>query len=148
MNRDDQINVIEKLIETCRDGEQGYKDAAEHVADPQLKSQFLEHSSERRHFLTELQGELSRLGEVPKKEPGSVAGRVHRAWMDFKANVAGGDKTILSSVEQGEDSAKKAYQGALQKPLPAHLETMIRHQAQSVMMAHDQVKRLRDTQAA
>ena len=33
MKEGDQTNVIEKLIETCKDGEQGYKDAAQHVQD-------------------------------------------------------------------------------------------------------------------
>ncbi len=148
MKQDDLTTLIEKLIETCKDGEQGYKDAAQHVQDQQLKTQFLEYSTERRGFLNELETELSRLGSPAKKEPGSVGAAVHRAWMDLKANVGGGDKTILSSVEQGEDNAKEAYQQALTSPLPAQLESIVRRQAQAVLNAHNHIKSLRDSRAA
>src|SRR5713101_526113 len=46
MNQDDPISVIEKLIETNRDGEKGYKDAAEHIKRPDLKGLF--YGTERR----------------------------------------------------------------------------------------------------
>jgi len=148
MKQNDLISVVEKLTETCRDGEKGYKDAAQNVKDPQLKAQFLRYSAERSTFVSELERELSRLGEPPKKEPSSVGATAHRAWMDLKAMVGGGDKTILASVEQGEDSAKEAYQKALQSPLPSELETTVRRQAQSVISAHDRIKSLRESQAA
>ena len=50
MNQDDPISVLETLIETCRDGEKGYKDAAEHVKRPDLKAFFAEQSVERGRF--------------------------------------------------------------------------------------------------
>ena len=31
MTHNDTVSEIEKLIETCRDGEKGYRDAAEHI---------------------------------------------------------------------------------------------------------------------
>jgi len=119
MNQDDPISVLETLIETCRDGEKGYKDAAEHVKRPDLKAFFAEQSVERGRFARELETELARLGKTGKKESGSVAGAMHRAWIDTKANLGGGDHTILESVEQGEDSAKEAYEKALNASLPS-----------------------------
>src|SRR2546428_132175 len=62
MNQDDPISVLETLIETCRDGEKGYKDAAEHVKRPDLKAFFAEQSVERGRFPRELEAELARLG--------------------------------------------------------------------------------------
>ena len=38
---------------------------------------------------------------------------MHRAWIDTKVALGGGDKTILESVEAGEDRAKEAYQKAI-----------------------------------
>ncbi|PYX37244.1 MAG: hypothetical protein DMG75_07685, partial [Acidobacteria bacterium] len=89
MNQDDPISVLETLIETCRDGEKGYKDAAEHVKRPDLKAFFAEQSVERGRFARELEAELARLGKPGKKESGSVAGAMHRAWIDTKANLGG-----------------------------------------------------------
>ena len=65
-----------------------------------------------------------------------------------KANFGGGDKTILESVEQGEDSAKEAYEEALRSQLPSNLLTIIQRQAESVTSAHDKVRSMRDSLAA
>jgi len=148
MNQDDPISVLETLIETCRDGEKGYKDAAEHVKRPDLKAFFAEQSVERGRFARELEAELARLGKPGKKESGSVAGAMHRAWIDTKANLGGGDHTILESVEQGEDSAKEAYEKALNASLPSEVQMIVRRQAESIRRTHDKVKSMRDTLAA
>jgi len=148
MNQDDPISVLETLIETCRDGEKGYKDAAEHVKRPDLKAFFAEQSVERGRFARELEAELARLGKPGKKESGSVAGAMHRAWIDTKANLGGGDHTILESVERGEDSAKEAYEKALNASLPSEVQMIVRRQAEGIRRAHDKVKSMRDTLAA
>jgi len=140
--------VLETLIETCRDGEKGYKDAAEHVKRPDLKAFFAEQSVERGRFARELEAELARLGKPGKKESGSVAGAMHRAWIDTKANLGGGDHTILESVERGEDSAKEAYEKALNASLPSEVQMIVRRQAEGIRRAHDKVKSMRDTLAA
>jgi uncharacterized protein (TIGR02284 family) len=147
MNQGNTVDVVEKLIEACKDGEKGYRDAAEHVKRPDLKTFFLEQSLERSKFAGELQAELPRLGEHDKKDSGSVSGAMHRAWLDTKASLGGGDHTILESVESGEDSAKESYQKALSESLPANLTEIIRRQAASVQSAHDKVRSLRDAAA-
>lgn len=144
MDENDAISVVENLIETCRDGQRGYQDAAQHVKRTDLKTYFNEQSAERGRFATELQGELSRLGKPDKKVSGSVAGSLHRAWIDTKANLGGGDKTILESVESGEDNAKETYQKALSGSLPPAIAEMVRRQAESVQRAHDKARMLRD----
>lgn len=148
MDRNDAVSVIEKLIETCRDGQKGYADAAEHVKRPDLKGYFQQQSAERGRFAQELERELSSLGKQDKRPSGSVAGALHRTWIDAKANLGGGDKTILESVEQGEDSAKKAYEEAISAQLPSNLQSIVQRQAESVKSAHDKVKSMRDSLAA
>ncbi len=148
MDNKNPIDVIEKLIEVCKDGENGYKDAASHAKRSDLKSYFQEQSAERAGFAKELQSKLGELGEPKTKDSGSVAGALHRAWLDTKATVGGGDKTILESVEQGEDQAKETYQEALSGGLPSNVADIIRRQAASVQSAHDKVKGLRDSIAA
>jgi uncharacterized protein (TIGR02284 family) len=147
MDQNDVNSVVEKLIETCKDGQKGYRDAAEHATRPDLKTFFQEQSAERGRFAQELETLVTgKAGE--KKESGSVAGAMHRAWIDVKANLGGGDHTILESVEQGEDSAKEAYEKALASNLGPEVEAVVRRQAQSVRGAHDRVKNLRDSLAA
>lgn len=148
MDQNDAISVVEALIETCKDGQKGYQDAAQHVKRADLKTYFNEQSAERGRFAQELQIELSHLGKPEKKVSGSVSAAMHRAWIDTKANLGAGDKTILESVEQGEDNAKESYEKALSGTLPTRVAEIVRRQAASVQRAHDKVRTLRDTAAA
>jgi uncharacterized protein (TIGR02284 family) len=84
------------------------------------------------------------LGKSDNKESGSMSAAVHRVWIDTKVALGGGDKTILESVERGEDSAKEDYQKALGASLPANVSEIVRRQAAGVKSAHDRVKGLRD----
>ena len=144
MDENNAISVVENLIETCKDGQKGYHDAAEHVKSPALRTYFNEQSTERARFAQELQTQLATLGKPDKKVSGSVSGAMYRAWLDTKANLGGGDKTILESVEAGEDRAKETYNKALSGTLPSTLIEIVRRQAASVQRAHDKVKVLRD----
>ena len=57
------ISTVNSLIETLKDGQEGFKQAAEGVADPQLKSLFNEYSRQRSRFASELQSQAQMLGE-------------------------------------------------------------------------------------
>jgi uncharacterized protein (TIGR02284 family) len=96
-----------------------------------------------------LQSEVRRLGGDPEKS-GSVAGSLHRGWMNITAAVTGGDDAaILSAAESGEDSAKHSYEDALQTAsLPANVRAVIERQFTRVKEAHDRVRQLRDTRRA
>jgi uncharacterized protein (TIGR02284 family) len=148
MDQNNAISVIEDLIETCKDGQKGYLDAATHVKRADLKTFFNEQSLERGRFAEELRVELTRLGKPDKKASGSVSGALHRAWIDTKVALGGGDKSILESLEAGEDNAKESYQKALGASLPADIAEIVRRQNTSVQRAHDQVRNLRDAAKA
>ncbi len=138
---------IETLIETCRDGEKGFSQAAEHTKDPELRKRFLEESRVRSDFASQLESEAVNLGAKIGKT-GSVAGALHRGWIDLKGKVGLDDKSILESVEQGEDSARDAYQEALEADLPPSLKSLVQSQFAHVQAKHDEVRRLRDARAA
>src|SRR5271154_4250920 len=121
MDENNTISVVENLIETCKDGQKGYQDAASHVKRSDLKTYFNQQSLERASFAGELEAELIRLGKPDKKISGSVGGALRRAWIDTKVSLGGGDKTILESVEAGEDNAKEAYEKTLTGSLPGKL---------------------------
>ncbi len=148
MNEDKAVSVLEDLIETNKDGQKGYQDAASHVKRADLKTFFNEQSLERARFAGELQEERIRMGKDDKKDSGSVSAKLHRAWIDAKVSMGAGDTAILESVEAGEDRAKEAYQKAITSDLPENIAQLIRRQAASVQQAHDKVKSLRDAAKA
>jgi uncharacterized protein (TIGR02284 family) len=136
------ISTLNSLIETCRDGEQGFRNAAENLKDPAVKTLFSEIASERGQFAQELKHEVERLGGRPD-EGGSASGALHRGWTNVKGAVTGkDDKSIISEAERGEDVAVETYRNALREPLPAPVESVVNRQFQHVKEAHDRVREL------
>ncbi len=144
VTNDTVISTLNGLIETCKDGQQGFTEAAEGVDRSDLKSLFYEFSQQRSQFAGELQSLVQSLGGDPERS-GSVSGAIHRGWMNLKAAVAGNDeKAILNECERGEDSAKNAYKAALAQALPGYIAETVQTQYTSVLQAHDRIKALRD----
>lgn len=139
------LEMIDKLIGTCRDGQEGYRDAAENTKTPELKELFNRQSLERARFAGELENVAQHLGESDPDRGTSMANKLRRAWIDLKHTLGAGDASILDSVEAGEDSAKKAYQEALQAALPSDVHAIVERQSVSIFAAHDRVRALRDT---
>ena len=147
MSNDDVISTLNNLIETCKDGQEGFRQAAEGVERSDLKSLFFEFSQQRAHFAGELQTIVQQLGGDPETS-GSTAGALHRGWINIKSAVTGRDEeAVLNECERGEDSAKDNYKDALKSNLPANILDTIQNQYESVKMAHDRVKALRNAYA-
>ena len=140
---DQVINTLNELIELNRDGQNGFQEAAGKIEDPQTKAFCLEQSLSRAKFVGELQSEVRSMGAEPDTT-GSVAGALHRGWMDLKSALGGGDHAILAATETGEDHAITQYTKALEETLPAPVRDMAQRQLQSVKQAHDKVKAMRD----
>ena len=145
---DDTKEILQTLIETCRDGETGYLHAASVARDSELKSYFQQQSLERARSRAELTDAITQLGEPDPDTSGSSTAVVHRAWFELKSDLGGGDHTLLESVEKGEDSAKNAYESALKTKLPAGIHDLVRNQYARVKAAHDRVRSWRDDKAA
>jgi uncharacterized protein (TIGR02284 family) len=139
------ISTINNLIETLKDGQEGFKQAAEGVKDPQLKSLFNEYSLQRARFATELQSQARSLGEPEPETSSTAAGALHRAWINLKSAVTrGDDHAILAECERGEDSAVEQYKKAVDDNLSAQLREMVSRQYAEIKNAHDRIRNLRD----
>jgi uncharacterized protein (TIGR02284 family) len=143
MDKDDLISILNDLIETSRDGEEGFRTCANGVKSPQLKQTF-EHSASRcAQAVSELQAKVRGLGGDPERR-GSVSGSLHRAWVDIKSTITGMDEAaVLAECERGEDVAKKVYENALSKDLPADVRAIVERQYQGVIQHRDRVLQLR-----
>ena len=145
ITNDEVISTLNDLIETCKDGQNGFQAAIEGVRDSALKTTFQKYVQQRAQFASELQNEVRRLGGDPEKS-GSVSAALHRGWMDIKAAVTGkNDHAIVAECERGEDAAVKNYQEAINKNLPSQIASIVQRQYDAVKQAHDQIRRLRDT---
>lgn len=141
----EQKEIVDGLIETLKDGQEGFEQAAEGAKDPPLKSLFNEYSQQRSRFASELQSQAQSLGEQEPETSGSATGALHRAWINLKSAVTSGDDhAILVECERGEDSAVEEYKKALDENLSAPLREIVSRQYSEIKHAHDRVKNLRD----
>ena len=143
-DRSNAIDVLEDLVQTCKDGEDGYLHAASQTADPELQQFFRDQSIERGRFAVQLKQLIKELGAEPPAITGTFTATLHRAWFELKGDLGGGDQSLLNSVERGEDAAKQTYEQALSVGLPSNAAVTVRLQAERVIAAHDQVRNLRD----
>jgi uncharacterized protein (TIGR02284 family) len=138
-------STINNLIETLKDGEKGFKEAAEVVSDPQLKSLFTEYSQHRSRFASELQAEARSIGEAEPETGGSVAGAMHRGWINLKSAITSKEESaILAECERGEDSAVQEFEKAMRSDLPSPVRDIVSRQYSGIKSAHDRIKNLRD----
>lgn len=139
------VSIIDDLIETLKDGEEGFKQAANGVKDPQLKSIFNEYSRQRSRFATELQRHSQNLGEPEPETSGSAAGALHRGWINLKSAVSKGDDySVLAECERGEDSAVEEYRKAVNDGHSQPVREVVSLQYGEIKKAHDHIKSLRD----
>jgi uncharacterized protein (TIGR02284 family) len=138
------VESLESLIEVSRDGQNGYRDGAEHAKDPQLKKFLNQVSLERAKFAGDLENEAVHHGKPDVDRSGSTLGAIHRGWTDLKANLGGGDDAILSSMETGDSYAREQYDKVIREAkLPDDVLGIVRNQAQALIGTLDRVRAMR-----
>jgi uncharacterized protein (TIGR02284 family) len=139
---DGVASTLNQLIQTCKDGENGFKVASESVDDLNLQHLLESYSQQRSEFAAELQSEVHRLDQDPA-EAGHVTAALHRGWIDIKSLATGRDEAaIIAECERGEDVAVKAYEQAVASGLPADLRAVVERQFLKIKDAHDQIRSL------
>jgi uncharacterized protein (TIGR02284 family) len=137
-------SALTSLIETCADDQEGFLTAAENVKNAELKLLFSEIAMQRLQFAKELRGLAQGFGGTIETG-GTLAGAFHRAWMQLKAAVTGGDElAILTACERSEESTLARYREMLDRPdLPADIQNVIRQQFVSIRPVQKCVRELR-----
>jgi uncharacterized protein (TIGR02284 family) len=138
------IDALNDLIETCKDGEYGFRVSAEQAKSSSLRSNLLARSSECATAADQLRAHVVQLGGKPE-DSGSLVGAVHRGWVAVKAKLATyDDLAVLEECERGEDAALASYRDALDSALPPPIRNLVEHQYEGAKRNHDQVRRMRD----
>jgi len=144
MDNDAVISTLNDLIETCKDGEEGFRSCAEDTKDTQLKTFFSNRAQTCAAAAVELQNLVRSYGGDPENSS-HLGGAVHRRWVDIKSLVTGkDDKAVLKECERGEDVAVSSYRRALENNLPVDVRNIVERQYQGVLHNHDMVKSLLD----
>ncbi len=144
-DNDEVIDILNDLLESCRDGEYGFKSSAEHTKSADLKSMLMRHAEECRTAGQEMLTLIRQLGGEPD-DGGSMSGALHRGWVAVRGTLSTySDQAMLDECERGEDAAVARYRKALKQNLPSAIQSVVERQAQGAQRNHDQVKALRDS---
>ena len=140
----DVISILNDLIETSKDGENGFLEAARLVRDPDLKVLLQRFSEECGNAAKELQECAISAGGYTDNT-GSTAAAVHRQWMDLKAKATPNDeKAVLQECERGEDHAKAVYEKAMRSNIPEPIKSVVKKQYNGTIEHHNRIRALRD----
>lgn len=142
------IKHLKNLIEINNDRTLGFRKALEDLEpiNADLQVIFTAAAAESERFSQELTALAEQHGAEVDEDDESVAGAIHRAWIDVKALFGGKDrKSILEEAERGEDAIKAAYKNVMDSNVLTGnaLETVL-DQAAQIRMSHDKIKMLRD----
>src|SRR5260221_8672759 len=100
MDRDDVISTLNDLIETSKDGEEGFRSCADNVKSPVLKAFFEQKAARCQEGAMQLQAIVREMGGEPVSS-GSMSGAIHRFWVSLKSSITGmDDRAILDECER------------------------------------------------
>jgi uncharacterized protein (TIGR02284 family) len=141
-NIDDNA-TLNTLIATLYDSIEGYEKSAGDARNPALSAKFTARAEERRRAVTTLQEAVRAAGGEPDDD-GSLAGSVHRMFVNLKTAVTGNDdQAIVNEVERGEDYLKAKFEAALQTDLNPTARTAVQTAWESVRAGHDEMSQLK-----
>ncbi len=144
MDNEDVVDVLNDLLENCRDGEYGFRTCAQQAESPEIKAAFEVRATDCERAGVELRAAVIALGGEPA-EGGTASGALHRGWVTLRASVSAvDDLAILEECERGEDAALARYREAIDQPLPESVATIVRRQYEGTKKNHDVVRALRD----
>jgi uncharacterized protein (TIGR02284 family) len=138
--------VTTDLIQTLKDGQKGFADAAERLAESDradLAPTFAELSAQRAEFARELETMAAAYGD-DIDESGSIAGAIHRGWIGLKDAVTGSSAgAIIDAAVTGEEHAVAEFEKALEEKISDGLRAKVQTQFFAVRAAADDVKMMR-----
>lgn len=141
----DDEKAAKELVETLRDGERGFADAADKVRDsehPEWAETLQRLSQQRAGFRREIVDLGHQYGD-DVDESGSIAAAVHRGWLSLKDALSGDDAgAVLTAAVTGEDHAVSEYEKALGMDLSDGFRQVVARQHGEVVAARREVAAL------
>ena len=126
------IKLLNDLIATCYDAEEGYAKAAKGVHDHDLSGRLAALSGERGKFARRLSGVVLQLGGEPATDA-HYGGILHSGWVDLETRIRPKDEhDILEDCRRGDQGTLKHYQHALDQDLPEEARITVERQRKQI----------------
>jgi uncharacterized protein (TIGR02284 family) len=144
MNSEDTIDALNTLIETCKDGEYGFRTSADRAESAALKQTLRARADGCQRSAAELHGLVIRHGGTPETS-GTAAASVHRGWVSLKMALTGNkDLAVLEECEHAEEAAVAQYRDCLYKDPAPEVRAVIERQFEGAVRNHIEIRTMRD----
>ncbi len=144
MSTKELSNTLNKLLTRNYDAEKGFKEVSEKVKDRDLRTFFLNSSSERNRFGHEIKEIEQAYGIKPDKGSSFIAD-AHRSWIKLKDILSGDShEAIIDEAIRGEDYAIDDYEEALNSvDLEPKYKRVLSDHLRSLMSSKEQLDKLK-----
>lgn len=132
------LHVLNDLIRIQFDRTAGYEKASgeQLTPEPGIRNIFYRLSTESRSCINNLHAEVIRLGASPVTHK-TITGKIYLYWLNGKHSFEGAETPDrIANCMSAETAAQKAYQQALEQPLPADIFRLVEYQLWGLERAH------------
>ena len=145
MTPEETIDLLNELIQICKEGEEGYATAAGNIRNSELETMFRGYARKRADFVHQLQQEVERLGGKPS-DSGGLGAAMRRRWLNLTSALSGSNPgAIIAACESGEDHTLVAYDRAANTTdVTGKTRALIDKQFQQVKETHIRLDRLKE----
>jgi uncharacterized protein (TIGR02284 family) len=136
-------SALRRLITQSRDSAARYRKSAEDTNDDFLRREFEQIADERDRLVETLTEAAKDLGIEIAKEGEHTANDVHRAFLEFKLKLLGGDVgAIFKEMSRGESALERLFDGVLHGNLPKPVRRKLQNQYRTIQQARDHYRTL------
>jgi|SRR5215471_18165770 len=143
MNNNEVISILNGLVGTCKRGEEVFRSAAEDIRNSEFRRLFNIFAQQRTQFISELQGEIHRLGGDAGTAPAPPA-KASQKTIPFSRPSGGSDvrdeASIIATCQREEEAAVNDYQEALKADLPLDVQYVVKRQYMDIKDAYDRIR--------
>ncbi len=134
---------LQKIVDICRDGAEGYKIAAEHIQMDTLQTLFLRLSQQRKQYIEEIKNEALKLG-LTLNDRGTVKGYFHRHWLATKATFSSDtNQEVIDESIRGEQEAVEVYSKVfINWNVPEYFYSLLKAQQNQIQVAITQLRHI------
>jgi uncharacterized protein (TIGR02284 family) len=146
-------SALRRLITQSRDSAARYRKSAEEMNDDFLRPEFERIADERDRLIETLTETAKDLGIEIAKEGEHTVNDVHRAFLQFKLKLLGGDVgAIFKEMSRGEAALERLFDGVLHGNLPKPVRRKLQNQYRTIQQARthyrDLARRMKRRQTA
>jgi len=136
------VTMLNGLIHVCREGHDGYMQAADGITSSAYKTMFAEYAHQRGRFASQLANVVVDYGGEPDDD-GHAMKLFSHGWVGIEPAIMGGDYgAIFAECESSDAAAKNAYERVLEKALPKNIAVIVNQQYGQIVEAYGRIHNL------